>query len=83
VDAYARAVEEVLTGTSAVVSSLWAPELANTLLIGERHERPTEAEVTAFLAILGSLPSRADDETAGRAWNDPCRRLGHVGGLAS
>jgi predicted nucleic acid-binding protein len=69
-DAYAQAVENSFQRASAIVPSLWALEVANALLTGERRKRTTEAKVNAFLALLGSLPIVTDDETTMRAWHE-------------
>lgn len=69
-NAYAQAVEYSLTRVSALVPSLWALEVANALLMGERRKRTTEAKVTSFLGLLKLLPIAADDETAIQAWQE-------------
>lgn len=65
---YAQAVEDSLPTVTAIVPSLWALEVANALLAGERRKRATEATVTTFLELLAALPITLDDDTAGRAW---------------
>jgi predicted nucleic acid-binding protein len=65
---YAQAVEASLAGAVAIVPALWHLEVANALLVGERRKRATEAKVTTFLELLGSLPITLDDDTATRAW---------------
>ena len=67
---YAEEVEDSLTSNSALVSALWPLEVANALLVGERRKRTTEAKVTQFLALLGSLPITVDDETGIRAFQE-------------
>jgi predicted nucleic acid-binding protein len=69
-DAYAEAVEDSLASTTAVVPALWPLQVGNAALVGERRKRATEAKVTHFLTLLESLPIRADDETAARAWQE-------------
>ena len=69
-DAYAESVEDALAAAVAVVPSLWALEVANALLVGERRKRTTEAKVTQFLSLLKSLPIEIDDETLARAWQE-------------
>jgi predicted nucleic acid-binding protein len=68
-DAYADAVALSLTKRSAVVPSLWALEVANTLVIGERRKRSTQAQADAFTSRLASLPILIDEETAQHAWS--------------
>lgn len=65
---YARAVEDSLSMAAAVVPGLWPLEVANVLLVGERRNRATEANVTTFLRLLAALPIALDDDTASRAW---------------
>ena len=69
-DDYADAVETALASVSATVPSLWALEVANAVLVGERRKRTTEAKVTAFLSLLAQLPIVIDDETSARAWRE-------------
>jgi predicted nucleic acid-binding protein len=69
-DAYAEAVQDSLAEASALVPSLWALEVANGALVGERRKRTTQAKVTQFLSLLKSLPITTDDETAVRAWQE-------------
>ena len=72
-DAYAGAVQHALAGAEAVVPSLWALEVANALVVGERRKRTTEAKVTKFLALLARLPISVDEETVAQAWGDTLR----------
>ncbi len=69
-DPYADKVAEALTRITAVVPALFHLEIANTLVVGERRKRSTEAQATAFLARLAALPIRVDDQTVARAWSD-------------
>lgn len=52
------------------VPCLWALEVANVLLVGERRGRLTEAKASVFLCRLEQMPIQqeptADVETAGR-----------------
>lgn len=68
--AYAETVEDSLAITEAVVPSLWPLEVANTLVVGERRKRSTEAQAATWLSYLRSLPIIIDDETTIRAWDD-------------
>jgi predicted nucleic acid-binding protein len=70
---YAEAVEDSFASASAVVPSLWALEVANALIVGERRKRATEAKVAQFLGLLKTLPISTDDETASRAWHESLR----------
>ena len=69
-DAYAAAVLEWMPDRQAHVPALWALEVANALVVGERRGRTTPADTSRFLAILGTFPIAVDDETAARAWAD-------------
>ena len=68
--AYPQAVLDSLVKAQAVVPSLWYLDVGNSLLVGERRKRCTQADTTTWLAFLKSLPIVVDDETARRAWND-------------
>lgn len=69
-DPYADAVAAALPGIVAVVPSLFHLEAANTLVVGERRRRCTEAQATAFLVRLAGLPIQIDSQTASRAWSE-------------
>src|SRR4051812_45748976 len=72
-DAYADAVAQGLATREAVVPSLWRLEIANTLVVGERRKRSTQAQSAAFIARLELLPIVIDDETDARAWGETIR----------
>ena len=67
---YADAVAQSLAAAEAIVPSLWPLEVANALIVGERRKRSSEAQATAFIARLRTLPIVVDDETESRAWGD-------------
>ncbi len=67
-DANAQAILDVMPDLQAFVPGLWPLEVANALLVGERRGRTTPADVSHFLAMLGTFPITVDDETAARAW---------------
>ena len=69
-DAYAEAVEDSLAHAGAIVPTLWPLEVANTLVVGERRKRSTEAQAATWLSYVRALPITLDDETATRAWGD-------------
>lgn len=69
-NAYAESVEDALAHDEAVVPALWPLEVANTLVVGERRKRCTEAQATTWLNYLRALPIVVDDETAAQAWGD-------------
>lgn len=70
VNDYANSVLAALATARAVVPSLWPLEVANTILVGERRKRSTEAQAAAWLGILKSLAIEIDGETKTRAWSD-------------
>jgi predicted nucleic acid-binding protein len=63
------AVLDSLATARGVVPSLWYLEVANSLLVGERRKRSTEADTVNWLRFLGSLPIAVDEETFARAWS--------------
>ncbi len=67
---YATAILERMPDLEAHVPPLWALEVANALLVGERRCRITPAETARFLAILATFPITVDDETVAHAWAD-------------
>jgi predicted nucleic acid-binding protein len=68
--AYPQVVLDSLAGARAVVPSLWHLEVGNSLLVGERRQRCTQADVASWIVFLNGLPITVDDETATRAWSD-------------
>src|SRR5260370_819221 len=69
-EAYAEAVEDALASAEAIVPATWALEVVNTLVMGERRQRSTEAQAATWLRYLRALPVVVDDETAAQAWGD-------------
>jgi predicted nucleic acid-binding protein len=67
---YPQAVLDSLATTRAFVPSLWPLEVGNSLLVGERRRRSTQADTTHWLGFLALLPITVDDETTIRAWQD-------------
>ena len=49
---------------------LWHLEVANTLLVGERRKRSTQANTVAWMDFLSSLPIAVDEETKTHAFSD-------------
>jgi predicted nucleic acid-binding protein len=70
VDPRADALLDSMKNATACVPCLWALEVANVLLVGERRERLTEADVISFLSRLQQMPIEqepaADPESIGR-----------------
>lgn len=55
-DTRADRLLESMSSATACVPCLWALEVANVLLVGERMGRLTEADVSRFLSRIGELP---------------------------
>jgi hypothetical protein len=55
---YPQSVLDSLTAARAVVPSLWPLEVGNTLLVGERRKRSTQADTSAWLTFLISAYPR-------------------------
>ncbi len=62
-DAYSQTVLNALASQRAFVPELWHVEVANTLLVGERRKRSTQANTMTWLGFLASLPIAVDEET--------------------
>ena len=67
-DAYSQSVLDALSAAPAFVPELWHLEIANTLVVGERRKRSTQAETAAWLGFLAELPIIVDDETKSHAF---------------
>ena len=52
---YADGVLALLEGTAALVPAIWALEIANALLVGERKKRLRPSEVRRFTELLNEL----------------------------
>lgn len=67
--AYAETVLEGLEGRAVVVPALWAVEIANALLVGERRKRIHQAQIHRFLTLLEGLSVVQDTQSVGVAVN--------------
>ena len=65
-----QAILDSLADARAVVPSLWHLEVGNSLLVGERRGRSTQADTVNWLKFLNALPIAVDGETVTRAWSD-------------
>lgn len=65
-DQYATRVLDLLTERPAVVPSIWPLEVANTILVGERKGRLTNAEAGRFHALLEALPISVEVSTTSK-----------------
>lgn len=81
-DRYADMILDLLVESEAVVPSLWALEVANVLLVGERRKRLTEAGSRRFIELLYELPVTMDQETSERALSG-ILSIGREHGLSS
>lgn len=58
---YTQQILDLLAnGAEARVPAIWAFEVANALLVGERRKRRTVAQVTAVLQRIAALPITVD-----------------------
>lgn len=69
-DAYSQSVLDALASERAIVPDLWHLEVANTLVVGERRKRSTQANTVTWLGFLSSLPIAVDEETKFHAFGD-------------
>ncbi|MHC5539056.1 type II toxin-antitoxin system VapC family toxin [Singulisphaera rosea] len=69
-DTYSQSVLDALASKTAFVPDLWHLEVANTLLVGERRKRSTQAETVAWMHFLTELPITVDDETKLHAFKE-------------
>ncbi len=69
-DTYSQSVLDALATERAIVPDLWHLEVANTLMVGERRKRSTQANTVTWLGFLTSLPIFIDEETRAHAFGD-------------
>jgi len=67
---YAESTLMALTGSQALVPSLWALEVSNVVAKVESKSIVTEAESQRFIAVLGELNVVTDHATAAHALGD-------------
>jgi len=67
---YAERVLDSLQTHAAFVPGLWAIEVANAVLSGERRKRLQEFEAARFFALLNALSITVDPQTGERASTD-------------
>ncbi len=60
-------VLDALADATAMVPSIWALEIANAVLAGERRQRLPTADVTRFLGLIEGLRIEVDEQTSSRA----------------
>jgi predicted nucleic acid-binding protein len=67
--AYADEVLEGLKEQAIVVPALWAVEIANALLVGERRKRLQQVQIRRFVTLLEGLPVVQDIQSVGSTVN--------------
>jgi len=75
VNDYAEAVQDQLVHVQAIVPAIWPLEVTNSLLMGERRKRSTEAQATAWTQHLATMPISVEPLTNAQAWGSV---LAHV-----
>lgn len=69
-DPYATSALMALETSQAVVPWIWSLEIANSLIVGERRSRLTEAESFRFLNVLEGLNIVMDESPPNRLMDD-------------
>lgn len=67
---FAFKVLDALEHRRAIVPSLWAVEVANALIVGERRSRLSASDISRFFELLQGLSIETDTQTASRALSD-------------
>ena len=58
------------SGTPTYVPAHWCVEVANGLVMAERRNRASQADITEALNLVAAIPVIEDDETARRVGSD-------------
>ncbi len=74
---YTNAVRAAMAAERAIVPAIWALEVANVLIMGERRKRSTQANAAKWLRFLSALPITIDTDTPFRAF-DPMLDLARL-----
>ena len=61
----AERILAALKGVTVLVPGVWALEIVNAILVGERRKRLKQPEILRFVALLESLPISEDHQTVG------------------
>jgi predicted nucleic acid-binding protein len=64
-----KALDAIESGVPAFVPAHWCVEVANGLIMAERRQRASQADITEALGLVAALPALADEETAQKAGN--------------
>ncbi len=67
---YTEGVLDTLLKGEGCVPAVWALEVANVLLVGERRKRLTTAQSLRFANLIRDLPISVDEGTAERAFGE-------------
>lgn len=63
---YAETILDSFNAGEAVVPAIWPLEVGNVLLVAERKNRLSKAEVVRFLALVSRLPISVEQESPER-----------------
>jgi predicted nucleic acid-binding protein len=66
---YADGVLVALAGHTAIVPAVWALEVANALLVGERRRRLKRPEVLRFVTLLEGISMRQESQSVSESIN--------------
>lgn len=66
-DDYTRSVLTRLDHEEASVPSIWALEVANSLVVAERRRKLSRSATTAFVSVLSGLQIRVEEDTHARS----------------
>ena len=77
-----EAIFDRVRDAGAVVPTIWPVEVTNTILVGERRGRLTEAQSTRFVQVLQGLPITIDQGAVTSAW-DRVLTVGREQGLSA
>jgi hypothetical protein len=80
VNDYAEQVQDQLAHVRAIVPVIWPLEVANALLMGERRKRSTEAQSTAWIQHLTTMPIEVETLVTAQAWGEVLAILGTTRG---
>ena len=79
---FAYRVLDELENRQAIVPSLWAIEVENAVVVGERRRRLTISDIARFFELLQGLSIETDIQTASRALGDTLQ-LARTHGLST
>lgn len=65
---YSYTIRDRVRGSGAIVPAIWALEVANALVLGERRQRLTQAQSVRFVEFLRILPITIEDRSAARVF---------------